>query len=90
MKTLIESSIKVKGIGPSGTKTIFNIEKPSETTDSNFVKLERMQNRNVSVSFKFEENGVEGEGTIKTVLVGTDEEIKQNTINLINQTLNGN
>ena len=58
MKTLIENTIKIKGIGNPSNKTIFTIEDESERKDLYF-SIELISGRKLTIEFKYLEDGLE-------------------------------
>jgi hypothetical protein len=91
MKTLIENSIKIGGIGHPDTKTIFTSE---DRNDSRFKSLTHISGRKLSVFFTYtegeEEALVETTDRIQlTIPVSNDEQvIKDFIITEVNNKLN--
>jgi hypothetical protein len=78
MKTLIEKSIEIYGMGHPDTKTVFNIETEDERNHFRFKDLTIISGRKLSIHFKYSENDTEFNGKIQLVIPKTDseEEIK--------------
>ena len=75
MKTLIESTIKINGIGRPDTKTIFTITNDREKEDILYRSLDRISGRKLSVKFKYDDNGTEKESSTQlSIPFGLDEE----------------
>ena len=89
MKTLIEKSIEIYGMGHPDTKTIFNIEKEEDRNDMRFKSLTTISGRKLTVHFKFEENEVELSDKLQMVIPVSDDEIiiKNFILNKINEYL---
>jgi hypothetical protein len=89
MKTLIEKSIEIYGMGHPDTKTIFNIEKEEDRNDMRFKSLTTISGRKLTVHFKFEENEVESSDKLQMVIPVSDDEIiiKDFILNKINEYL---
>ncbi len=64
MKTLIEESITIKGMGRPDLKTIFSIKNDEEKSDSLFRSLSTISGRKLPVDFKYDEMGSEKSGRI--------------------------
>jgi hypothetical protein len=86
MKTLIENSIEIKGMGHPDTKTIFNSE---DRTHMRFKSLTTISGRKLTVDFKFEENEVESSDKLQMVIPVSNDEmvIKDFILNKINEYL---
>jgi hypothetical protein len=71
MKTLIENSIKIFGMGHPDTKTVFNIEKEEDRNHFRFKSLATISGRKLTVSFKYTEDDVEAQDKLqmKVILV---------------------
>jgi ribosomal protein S4E len=78
MKTLIENSIKIYGMGHPDTKTVFNIEKEEDRNHLRFKSLTTISGRKLTVWFKYAENDVETQDKLQmTIIKSVDEnEIK--------------
>lgn len=74
MKTLIEKSIRIGGIGHPETKTVFGIENESERNHPRFKQLTAISGRKLSVFFKYEENGVENSDKLQLSIISSDNE----------------
>jgi hypothetical protein len=57
MKTLIESSIIVRGIGKPNSKTVFHEDHDKESYD--YICLSKISGRKLSVFFKYTEDNIE-------------------------------
>lgn len=90
MKTLIEKSIVVRGIGRPATKTVFSIDNESEREDPLFKSLTAISGRTLSVWFKFTENGEEKSDRLQLTIIKSDSEqdIKAFILDQINNRLN--
>lgn len=90
MKTLIEKSIKINGMGHPDTKTIFNIESEAEREELRFKSLATLYNRTVLVNYTYTENDVETTNLLKMVIpASTDEQvIKEFILSEITKDLN--
>ena len=86
MKTLIEKSIVIKGIGHPETKTVFNIENESERNHIRFKSLVTIAGRKLTVEFKFEEDGTEKSDKLQMTIprVETENEVKDFILSQIN------
>lgn len=112
MKTLIESSIKLKGIGPQDTKTVFDLILPNvlpenptpeelekytkdkyynDTINQNgeYKALTSIVKRKILISFDFIENDIVSNFKVMYIIpeLNSDEEIKDNIIYFINNSL---
>jgi hypothetical protein len=87
MKTLIENSIKINGIGHPDTKTIFDTE---DKKTFRFKPLTDISGRKLSVHFKYSEDDKEIGHKVQMVIPKTDseEEIKEFILTQINNSLN--
>ena len=90
MKTLIENSIKIFGMGHPDTKTVFNIEKEEERNHLRFKSLTTISGRKLTVSFKYTEDGVEAQDKLQMTVIKSDNEteIKDFILTQINNYLN--
>lgn len=90
MKTLIEKSIVIRGIGSPQNKTIFNIENESERNLIEFKSLASIAGRKLTVEFKYEEDGTEKSDKLQMTIpiVETENEVKDFILSEINSTLN--
>jgi len=89
MKTLIEKSIVIRGIGSPQTKTVFNIKNESERNLIGFKSLTVIAGRKLTVEFKYEEGGIEKSDKIQVSIprVETENEVKDFILNEINNSL---
>jgi hypothetical protein len=74
MKTLIENSIKIFGMGHPDTKTVFNIEKEEDRNHLRFKSLTTISGRKLTVSFKYTEDGVEAQDKLQMTIVKSSDE----------------
>lgn len=74
MKTLIEKSIDIRGIGHPETKTVFSIENEFERESSRFKSLTAISGRKLSVFFKYEEAGVEKSDKLQISVISSNSE----------------
>ena len=74
MKTLIENSIEIFGMGHPDTKTIFNIEKEEDRNHLRFKSLTTISGRKLSVHFKYTEDGVEAQDKLQMTIVKSSDE----------------
>jgi uncharacterized membrane protein YvbJ len=74
MKTLIEKSIEIYGMGHPDTKTVFNIEKEEERNHLRFKSLTTISGRKLTVWFKYSENDVEIKDKLQMTIVKSDDE----------------
>jgi hypothetical protein len=90
MKTLIEKSIVIRGIGHPETKTVFNIENESERNHMRFKHLTFIAGRKLTVEFKYEEDETEKSDKLQVSIprLETENEIKDFILNEINIKLN--
>jgi hypothetical protein len=86
MKTLIEKSIEIKGIGVLNPKTIFNIENENEKKHFKYKSLTTISGRKLSVHFKYSEGENEIQDKLQLVIPKSDDEntIKDFILNSIN------
>jgi len=86
MKTLIEKSIKIGGIGPYEPKTIFTIEKEQEKKDYKYKSLTTISGRKLSVFFDYTENEQKVSDRLQLVIIKSEDEqeIKTFILNSIN------
>jgi hypothetical protein len=86
MKTLIEKSIEIYGMGHPDTKTVFNIEKEEERNHMRFKSLTTISGRKLSVHFKYSEGANEIQDKLQLVIPKSDDEntIKDFILNSIN------
>lgn len=89
MKTLIEKTIVIKGIGHPETKTVFNIENESERNHIRFKSLVTIAGRKLTVEFNYEEGGIEKSDKIQLSIprLETENEVKNFILNEINNSL---
>jgi hypothetical protein len=90
MKTLIEKSIEIYGMGHPQTKTVFNIEKEIERKDLRFKSLTTISGRKLTVWFKYTENDIESNDKLPMTVIKSDNEteIKDFILTQINNYLN--
>jgi hypothetical protein len=90
MKTLIEKSIEIYGMGHPQTKTVFNIEKEEDRNHMRFKSLTTISGRKLTVWFKYSENDVEIKDKLQMTIVKSDDEntIKDFILAEINNSLN--
>jgi hypothetical protein len=74
MKTLIEKSIEIYGMGHPDTKTVFNIEKEEDRNHMRFKSLTTISGRKLTVWFKYSENDVEIKDKLQMTIVKSDDE----------------
>ena len=86
MKTLIEKSIEIYGMGHPETKTVFNTE---DRNHMRFKSLETIAGRKLTVWFKYEEDGREVQDKLQMIIPASNEElvIKEFILDQINNTL---
>lgn len=86
MKTLIENSVKFKGIGNPETFTEFNLENEYSVKNPNFRSLVRLSGRNLTVFFDVTENDEVNSMTTRIQVVKSDDpaEIKKQITDHIN------
>jgi hypothetical protein len=92
MKTLIENTIEIYGIGHPETKTVFNIKNEGERNHVRFKPLTVISERKLTIWFKYTENEKEySDNILLTIIKSNDEnEIKEFILNEINNKLNPN
>jgi hypothetical protein len=90
MKTLIEKSIVIRGIGSTQTKTVFNIKNESERNLIGFKSLTVISGRKLTVEFKYEEDETEKSDKLQVTIprLENEDEIKDFILNEINTKLN--
>lgn len=89
MKTLIEKSIKIKGIGRPDIKTIFDEISEEEKNNYPYKDISTIGGRKISIEYKFLENNQEFSDNIMVIIPKTSEiEIKNFIILEINNKLN--
>jgi len=90
MKTLIEKSIEIYGMGHPDTKTVFNIEKEEDRNHLRFKSLTTISGRKLSVHFKYSEDDKEIQDKLQLVIPKSDDEntIKDFILTEINNSLN--
>ena len=85
MKTLIESSIEIYGMGHPDIKHVFNITKEDERNDKNFKNLEKLIGRTLTFRYKYTESNITGDGRILLTISELSElEIKDFILKSIN------
>lgn len=86
MKTLIEKSIKIPGIGHPDTKTVFNIDSEQDKKDLRFKSLTVISGRKLSILFDYDEDGEVKSSRIQLTIPQTNDEevIKQFILDQIN------
>jgi hypothetical protein len=87
MKTLIEKSIVINGIGRNDIKTIFTIEKEEEKNDILYRSLDKISGRKLSINFKCLEDVNENKIQISIPFNLNEEEVKQFILSEINNSL---
>jgi hypothetical protein len=89
MKTLIESSIKFRGIGHPETKTVFSIENESERGDRRFKSLTAISGRRLVATFDYEEGSIKKSGHLLFTVIRSEDEvvIRQSIVDAINSQL---
>ena len=90
MKTLIESSIEIYGMGHPDTKTVFNIKDDKERSNIRFKSLTTISGRKLTVNYKYTENDAEVADKLQMVIVKSDDEqvVKDFILAEINNKLN--
>jgi hypothetical protein len=90
MKTLIESSIEIYGMGHPDTKTVFNIKDETERSNMRFKSLTTISGRKLTVNYKYTENDAEVADKLQMVIVKSDDEqvVKDFILAEINNKLN--
>ena len=90
MKTLIENTIEIYGMGHPDTKTIFNITDESERNHFRFKSLQTISGRVLTIWFKYEENNNKIEDKLQmSIPSGLDEDgVKTFILDYINTYLN--
>lgn len=90
MKTLIEKSIVIRGIGHPETKTVFNIKNESERNHMRFKPLTAIAGRKLTIEFRYEEGGSEKSDKVQVSIprVETENEIKDFILGEITVKLN--
>jgi hypothetical protein len=74
MKTLIEKSIEIKGIGVLNPKTIFNIENENEKKHFKYKSLTNISGRKLSIHFKYTENDIEVQDKLQMTIIKSEDE----------------
>lgn len=89
MKTLIEKSIKFRGIGRPDLKTLFNIENDIEKESPDFVSLTKISGRLIPVLFTYTEDDVETPSSLRLQVIKSEdeEELKNFVLQSINDSL---
>jgi len=89
MKTLIENSIQIYGMGHPETKTVFNIKNESERQHMRFKSLTKISGRKLSVFFDYDENDQKKSNKLQLVITKSEDEnvIKQFIVDEINKIL---
>lgn len=90
MKTLIENTIEIYGMGHPDTKTVFNIKDETERDHIRFKNLRTISGRVLTVWFKYEENSSTVEDKLQmSIPFGLDEDgVKDFILLEINNYLN--
>jgi hypothetical protein len=90
MKTLIEKSIEIYGMGHPDTKTVFNIENENDKNHFRYKSLTVISGRKLTVHFKYNENDKEIGDKIQLSIPRTSDEneIKEFILNEINSKIN--
>lgn len=73
MKELIDNSIEIYGIGHPDVKTIFNIG-DQDKESVRFSSLEKLQNRKLTIRFKYSENDEIFEDKVVVTIPNENEE----------------
>lgn len=86
MKTLIENTIKVRGIGNPAKKTIFTIENEFETKLPDYFNIEKICGRTLRVDYSFTNDSITESSFIQLVIPFglTELEVKDFIIEQIN------
>ena len=86
MKTLIQKSIEIYGMGHPDTKTVFNIEKEEDRNHMRFKSLVTISGRKLSVHFKYSEGANEVQDRLQMTIIKSEDEteIKDFILNSIN------
>lgn len=89
MKTLIEKSIEIYGIGHPDTKTIFTLEKEEDKKDMRYKSLATISGRKLTVWFKYSEDDKEVQDKVSvSIPFGLDEDgVKAFILDEISKTL---
>ena len=74
MKTLIEKSIEIKGMGVLNPKTIFNIENENEKKHFKYKSLTNISGRKLSIHFKYTENDIEVQDKLQMTIIKSEDE----------------
>ena len=88
-KTLIETSIVIKGMGRPDIKTIFNIEKEEDKNNMLYRSLDKISGRKLSVDFKYSEGKTETSSRVQISIPFNlnEDEVKAFILEEINKTL---
>lgn len=89
IKTLIEKSIVINGMGRPDIKTIFNIENEFEKKQFLYRSLQRISGRKLIIDFKYSEGEIENSSKIQTSIPFNlnEDEVKAFILDEINKTL---
>ena len=89
MKTLIEKTIKVRGIGNPSKKTIFTIEGEYQRNTFEYYTIEKISGRKLSVEYSFTNDGAIEASHVQLVIPRnlTEVEVKDFIIEQINAQL---
>lgn len=89
MKTLIEKTIKVRGIGNPARKNIFNIENEFETKLPDYFNIEKICGRTLRVDYSYTDQGAVQFAFIQLVIPFglTELEVKDFIVEQINAQL---
>ena len=92
MKTLIEKSIEIGGLGPGNLKTVFTAESQFDKLPYKYKSLVHISGRKLSIDFKYEEDGSKKDGRLQLTIIKSDSEqtIKDFILESINTHLNSN
>jgi hypothetical protein len=90
MKTLIENTIEIHGMGHPETKTVFNIEKEEDRSHMRFKSLTTISGRKLTVHFKYTEGEEKSSDKLQLTIPVSDDEvvIKDFIVSEINNYLN--
>jgi hypothetical protein len=89
MKTLIEKTIKVRGIGNPSKKTIFTIDGEYQRNTLEYYNIEKISGRKLSVEYSFTNDSTKESSFIQLVIPTnlTEVEVKDFIIEQINAQL---
>jgi hypothetical protein len=89
MKTLIEQSIEIYGMGHPDVKTIFNIKDETEKLNPRFTPLSAISGRLLTIWFKYTENNLTTEDKLRMQIPFNlnDDEVKDFILTNLNSHL---